>query len=154
MKISKIQKLLNEYNKSGKDMTTLAAPGGEKASGKNYDNIAVGKTQDYKVRDEETQYMKMFPILAPIIKSVKADEMGTKKVLTTPALNALLQLNKISPFKKDSEDESGMTWILPFGDGIRMVKDENRNVFCVYSKKKEEKSISQITDKNLTDFLI
>lgn len=154
MKISKIQKLLNEYNKSGKDMTTLAAPGGEKASGKNYDNIAAGKTQDYKVRDEETQYMKMFPILAPIIKSVKADEMGTKKVLTTPALNALLQLNKISPFKKDSEDESGMTWILPFGDGIRMVKDENRNVFCVYSKKKEEKSISQITDKNLTDFLI
>lgn len=154
MKISKIQKLLKEYNKSGKDMTTLAAPGGEKASGKNYDNIAVGKTQDYKVRDEETQYMKMFPILAPIIKSVKADEMGTKKVLTAPALNALLQLNKISPFKKDSEDESGMTWILPFGDGIRMMKDENRNVFCVYSKKKEEKSISQITDKNLTDFLI
>lgn len=154
MKISKIQKLLKEYNKSGKDMTTLAAPGGEKASGKNYDNIAVGKTQDYKVRDEETQYMKMFPILAPIIKSVKADEMGTKKVLTAPALNALSQLNKISPFKKDSEDESGMTWILPFGDGIRMMKDENRNVFCVYSKKKEEKSISQITDKNLTDFLI
>ena len=154
MKICEIQKLLKEYNKSGKNMTTLAAPGGEKASGKNYDNIAVGKTQDYKIRDEETEYMKMFPILAPIIKSVKNDEMGTKKVLSGPAIKAMFDLHKISPFKKDSDDETGKTWILPFGDGIRLEKDDNRNVFCVYSKKKEEKSISDIEDKNLTDILI
>ena len=47
MNIFQLNQILLEYNKSGK-LTTLAGQGGDKASGKNFDNIAAGITNPYK----------------------------------------------------------------------------------------------------------
>ena len=147
MKISRIQKILNEYNKSGQKLTTLAGPGGKKASGKNLDNIAVGESDPYKVTNSDTQYMQMFPALGRLVKSVKNDEMGGKKLVINPlVIQNLRDLNKISKFKKD---ENG-NFILPFGDGIRLEKQNNK--FFITSKKKEDDSVSDIKDVDLTDF--
>lgn len=149
MKISKIQKILNEYNKSGQKMTTLAAPGGDKASGKNYDNMLVGKSEHYKVTNTDTQYMQMFPALGRLVKSVKDDEMGGKKLVINPLIiQNLKDLNKISKFKKDEEGN----FILPFGDGIRLEKQNGK--FFITNKKKEKESLSDISDENLTDIFL
>lgn len=145
MTIKEIKRILLEYNKSGQKMTTLSAPGGEKASGKNYDNIIVGASQPYKITNNDTQYMKMFPVLGRLVKSIKEDEMGGEKIIIAPqALKELSDLNKISRFKKD---ENGK-FILPFGDGVRL-ENKNGNFFLSYEKK--ENGIENITDNSLTD---
>ena len=143
MKISQIYKLLTEYNKSGQKMTTLAAPGGDKASGKNYDNIITGQSQAYKITNNDTQYMKIYPILGGLVKSLKNDEMGGEKIVLGRALMELNDLNKLSRLKQDSEGK----YILPFGDGVRLEKKNGK--FFVSVAKKEEKQDTNITDSDL-----
>lgn len=145
MTIKQIKKILLEYNKSGQKMTTLSAPGGEKASGKNYDNIITGASQPYKITDNDTQYMKQFPVLGRLVKSVKEDEMGGEKIIIAPqALKELNKLYQISRFKKDEDGK----FILPFGDGVRL---ENKNGKFFLSHQKKENKIENITDKSLGD---
>lgn len=147
MKILKIHKLLKEYNKSGQKMTTLAAPGGEKASGKNYDNMITGASQPYKITNDDTQYMKICPVLTRYVKSVKKDSLGGKKLVDINLIaDELRMLNKISRIKKD---ENG-NFILPFGDGIRLEKDE-RGFFFISSEKKESKTNNEMNDNLLVN---
>lgn len=143
MKISQIHRLLTEYNKSGQKMTTLAAPGGDKASGKNYDNIITGASQPYKVRNNDTQYMKTYPILGGLIKNLKNDEMGGEKIVLGRALVELNDLNKMMRLKQDSDGK----YILPFGDGVRLEKKNDK--FFISVAKKEEKQDTDISDNDL-----
>ena len=63
--------ILLEYDNS-KSGVTLAAPGGDRASGKNYDNIAIGKTQPYKnTAEKQTKYAKIYPQLGLIVDRLK-----------------------------------------------------------------------------------
>ena len=62
LRIAYANKMLLEYDNS-KSGVTLAAPGGERASGKNYDNMAIGKSQPYKDNEYETKYEKVYPQL-------------------------------------------------------------------------------------------
>lgn len=143
MKISQIHRLLTEYNKSGQKITTLAAPGGEKASGKNYDNMITGASQPYKVRNNDTQYMKIYPVLGGIIKNLKNDEMGGEKIVLGRALVELNDLNKMSQLKKDEEGK----YILPFGDGVRLEKKNGK--FFISVAKKEDKDETNFSDNDL-----
>lgn len=148
MKISNIHKLLTEYNKSGEHITTLSAPGGKKASGKNYDNIITGASKPYAIKNDETQYMSMFPSLGGIIKNLRKDEMGGEKIVLGRALVELSELNKLSPLKKDEEGK----FILPFGDGIRLEKKNGK--FFVSSEKKEEKEEIKFSDEAISNLPI
>ena len=49
------QRMLLEYDNT-KSGVTLAAPGGQKASGKNYDNMIVGDSEPYKNDKYVTKY--------------------------------------------------------------------------------------------------
>ena len=71
MNIFQLNQILLEYNKSGK-LTTLAGQGGDKAAGKNFDNIIAGKASPYKTTEYEVQYAKLFPHLAQLVKKIKS----------------------------------------------------------------------------------
>lgn len=120
MKILSVLKLLNEYNTSGTN-ATLAAKGGTKATGKNYDNMIVGKSQPYKTTEYETKYAKVFPTLANIVKKIKSTPNSNDIILNGKALAELNELLKGYRPKKTAEGD----YSLPFGDNVRMKKNGN-----------------------------
>ena len=74
MLITEVLQLLQEYNTSG-TKATLAAQGGKKAAGKNYDNMIIGKSQPYKQTEYETKYAKVFPAIAQLVKKLKSNAL-------------------------------------------------------------------------------
>ena len=107
--------ILLEYDNS-KSGVTLAAPGGEKASGKNYDNIATGQSQPYKDNDYQTKYEKAYPQLGIIVKRLKQSAIKGDIIVTGGALKELEQLLKAFNPKMSDNNEV----IMPFGDNIRL----------------------------------
>lgn len=104
-----------EYNTSGTN-ATLAAAGGDKATGKNYDNMITGKSQFYKNNDYIPQYAEQFPALFAIANKVKAQPVGGDIIVPAAAMKELqVLMQKYNP--RTSEDG---TISLPFGDGIRL----------------------------------
>lgn len=126
MLIKDVLALLTEYNTS-KTNTTLAGQGGEKAAGKNYDNIIAGKAKPYKGNEYETKYARVFPALAEIVKKVKTQSLKGDIMVTGPALQELNQLLKAYKPKPTPEGD----FSLPFGDNVRM-KYKSNTVFVGY----------------------
>lgn len=117
MKILSVLKLINEYNTSGTN-ATLAAQGGKKATGKNFDNMITGESQPYKATEYETKYAKVFPALAAIVKKLKSKALGGDMIVTGKALMELQELLKAYKPKETPEGD----YSLPFGDNVRMKK--------------------------------
>ena len=110
------QGILLEYDNS-KSGVTLAAPGGDKASGKNYDNIAIGKTQPYKnTTEKQTKYAKIYPQLGLLVDRLKKSAIQGDIIITGKALDELNQLLQTFNPKVSENNEV----ILPFGDNIRL----------------------------------
>ena len=121
MNIFQLNKILLEYNKSGK-LTTLAGQGGDKAAGKNLDNIAVGITNPYKQETKKpTQKEMEYPALAKLITQMKQSAIHGNKLVIGAALNDLKVLLQNSNPKTDENGEI----ILPFGDGVRLIQNNN-----------------------------
>jgi hypothetical protein len=120
MKILSVLKLINEYNASGTN-ATLAAPGGKKATGKNFDNIVTGKAAPYKTTEYETKYAKVFPALSEIVKKLKSRALGGDMIVNGNALAELQELLKAYKPKQTPEGD----YSLPFGDNIRMKQRGN-----------------------------
>lgn len=110
-----LHRMLLEYDNS-KSGVTLAAPGGDKASGKNYDNMAIGKSQPYKDNEYETKYERVYPQLGILVKRLKNSAIKGDIVITGKALDELGQLLKTFNPKMSDNNEV----ILPFGDNIRL----------------------------------
>lgn len=115
MRIKEILCLLNEYN-SSKTNTTLAGLGGEKASGKNYDNIITGKAKPYKATKYETKYAKVFPRLAEIVRKLKTQAVKSDIIVIGSAAAELQNLLKGYRPKQTPQGD----YSLPFGDNIRL----------------------------------
>lgn len=134
MLISTVYKLLKEYNTSG-TLTTLAAPGGKKATGKNYDNIITGAAKPYKATEYETKYAKVFPALAQMVKKLKSNAFKGDMIVSGQALAELQEMLKAYKPKQTQEGD----YSLPFGDNIRM-KQRGNNIFIGYNDPKALKS--------------
>lgn len=127
MLIKDVLKLITEYNASNTN-TTLAAQGGKKASGKNFDNIVTGKAKPYKGNEYETKYAKLFPALAELVKKVKTQALKGDIMVTGPALVELQNLLKAYKPKPTPEGD----YSLPFGDNVRM-KQRSDAIFIGYN---------------------
>lgn len=143
MLIKDVIMLLKEYN-SSKTNTTLSGKGGEKASGKNYDNIITGKANSYKATEYETKYAKVFPHLGEIIKKLKSESLKGGIIVIGPALAELQTLLKGYRPKQTAEGD----YTLPFGDNIRM--RQQGNAISIYFNKPEDK-VSPNLDISLHD---
>lgn len=129
MNIGKIITLLSEYN-SSKTNTTLAAPGGKKASGKNYDNMIIGASQPYKNKKYETEYGKKFPNIQKAVDKIKNQGLPGDMLLSGLALKEFKKLlQKYNPRQR----EDG-TYSLPFGDNVRIKKRGNNFFVTVVNK--------------------
>lgn len=115
MLIKDVRQLLTEYNNS-KTNTTLAGQGGDKASGKNFDNIITGKAQPYKQTEYETKYAKVFPALAEIVRKLKSNALKGDIMVTGSAMSELQNLIKSYQPRATKEGD----YSLPFGDNVRM----------------------------------
>lgn len=142
MKILSVLKLLNEYNASGTN-ATLAAPGGEKATGKNYDNIIAGKATPYKTTEYEVKYAKLFPHLAELVKKIKSSAIQGDMVATP---EVLAELEKLQTTYKPKQTPEG-DYSLPFGDNIRM-KDKN-GVIYIGPKSEAQQQAPTTTDTDI-----
>lgn len=121
MNIFQLNQILLEYNKSG-NLTSISGIGGDKAAGKNFDNIAVGITDPYKTKPKEpTENEKRFPNLAKLIVQMKDDAIKGNKIVIGAALNELQQLVQTMNLKRDESGEA----ILPFGDDVRLTQKGN-----------------------------
>ena len=121
MNIFQLNQILLEYNKSGK-LTTIAGQGGDKAAGKNFDNIAAGITNPYKQdKKEPTENEKQFPNLAKVVNQMKGEQIKGNKIVIGAALNDLQRLVQSKNLRTDEQGES----ILPFGDDVRLVQKGN-----------------------------
>lgn len=141
MNIFQLNQILLEYNKSGK-LTTIAGQGGDKAAGKNFDNIAAGITNPYKEKEKEpTENEKNFPNLAKVIKQMKQSSIKGDKVVIGAALNDLQRLVQTMNLQTD---ESNGESILPFGDGVRLTKKGNNFFIRLENVADEEKQNQQI----------
>ena len=109
------KQILLEYDNS-KSGVTLAAPGGDKASGKNYDNMAIGQSQPYKDNEYETKYARAYPQLGIIVKRLKQSAIKGDIIVTGGALKELEKLLKTFNPKMSDNNEV----IMPFGDNIRL----------------------------------
>lgn len=127
MLIKDVLNLILEYNAS-KTNTTLAAAGGKKASGKNFDNIITGKAKPYKANEYETKYAKLFPALAEIVKKLKSQALRGDIMVTGSALAELQNLLKAYRPKQTPEGD----YSLPFGDNVRM-KQRSNAIFIGYN---------------------
>jgi hypothetical protein len=135
MNIFQLSQILLEYNKSGK-LTTLAGQGGDKAAGKNFDNIAAGITNPYKEETKEpTENEKRFPNLAKVINQMKKDSVQGNKIVMGAALNELRQLAQTMNLRTDENGES----VLPFGDSVRLIQKGNNYFIRLNSTADEEK---------------
>lgn len=128
MRIFDVLMLLKEYNASNTN-TTLAAPGGKKASGKNYDNILTGKSQPYKNDEYVTKYAKIYPALAEIVKKIKNQEIDNDIMVTGKALAEIGQLFQTYKPKETANGE----FSLPFGDNVR-IKQRGNVIFIGKNK--------------------
>jgi hypothetical protein len=130
MLIKDILFLLKEYN-SSKTNTTLAAKGGEKASGKNFDNIITGKAQPYKETEYETKYAKVFPQLSTLVKKVKSQLVkGDIQVVGT----ALAELQELLKSYRPRNTKDGAL-SLPFGDNVRLKNYANNFILALINPK-------------------
>lgn len=109
------RRILLEYDNT-KSGVTLAAPGGEKASGKNYDNMVVGDSQPYKNNDYSTKYEKIYPQLGLLVKKLKSSAIKGDIIVTGKALKELNQL--VQTYNPKLSDNNEV--IMPFGDNIRL----------------------------------
>jgi hypothetical protein len=142
MKILSVLTLLNEYNASGTN-ATLAAPGGKKATGKNYDNIIAGKTKPYKTTEYEVKYAKLFPHLAELVKKIKSSAIQGDMVATP---DVLAELEKLQTTYKPKQTPEG-DYSLPFGDNIRM---KNKNgVIYIGPKSETPQQAPAVTDNDI-----
>lgn len=134
MNIYQLNQILLEYNKSGK-LTTIAGQGGDKAAGKNFDNIAAGITNPYKEETKEpTENEKRFPNLAKVINQMKKDSVQGNKIVMGAALNDLRQLVQTMNLRTDENGEA----ILPFGDSVRLTKKGNNFFIRLNSTAEDE----------------
>lgn len=134
MNIFQLNQILLEYNKSGK-LTTLAGQGGDKAAGKNFDNIAAGVTNPYKEETKEpTENEKRFPNLAKVINQMKKDSVQGNKIVMGAALNELRQLVQTMNLRTDENGEA----VLPFGDSVRLTKKGNNFFIRLNSTAEDE----------------
>lgn len=141
MNIFQLNQILLEYNKSGK-LTTISGIGGEKAAGKNYDNIAAGVTNPYKKEKKEpTENEKTYPNLAKVIEQMKNSSIKGDKIVMGAALNDLQRLVQTMNLQTD---ESNGESILPFGDGVRLTKKGNNFFIRLENVADEEKQNQQI----------
>ena len=127
MIIKNVISLLNEYNTSQTN-ATLAAPGGKKATGKNYDNIIAGKAKPYKENEYEVKYAKVYPALAFLVKKVKSQAIKGDIIVNGKALAELQTLLKA--FRPKTTPEGDFT--LPFGDNVRL-KTRAGNFYIGYN---------------------
>lgn len=137
-----VYRILNEYDNS-KSGVTLAAPGGDKASGKSYDHMATGESQPYKNSDYQTKYQKLYPHLGQIVDRLKNSALPGDIVLVGPALQELQQL--LSAYKPKVSDYNEI--ILPFGDNIRLKAKGNKFFIGISQEKLQgtDKSIGRVT---------
>lgn len=141
MNIYQLNKILLEYNKTG-NLTTIAGLGGDKAAGKNFDNIAAGITDPYKTKEKEpTENEKRFPNLAKVVNQMKEDAIKGNKIVIGAALNELQQLVQTMNLKQDENGES----ILPFGDDVRLTQKGN-NYFIRLKSVADQEQQEQQTD--------
>lgn len=141
MNIFQLNQILLEYNKTGK-LTTIAGQGGDKAAGKNLDNIAAGITNPYKQETKEpTENEKRFPNLAKVITQMKKDSVQGNKIVMGAALNELRQLVQTMNLRQDENGE----FVLPFGDSVRLTQKGN-NYFIRLNSTAEQEKQSQQTD--------
>ena len=140
MNIFQLHQILLEYNKTGK-LTTIAGQGGDKAAGKNFDNIAAGITNPYKEETKEpTENEKRFPNLAKVVNQMKKDSVQGNKIVMGAALNELRQLVQSMNLRTDENGES----ILPFGDSVRLTQKGNNFFIRLNDTAQEEKQSQQI----------
>lgn len=144
--IHKLMCLLKEYDTKGNVMS-LAMVNKMGRSGKNLDSIAAGKTNvnktpDYRPTKKEMEY----PNLAKIIKELKMKNsaIGGDKILVGAPLEDIQRLEATTKLKRDTDG----TFILPFGDGIRLKKV---NGAYMVGYRAPEKPIQTPTDTELTD---
>lgn len=141
MNIFQLNQILLEYNKTGK-LTTLAGQGGDKAAGKNFDNIAAGITNPYKQENKEpTENEKRFPNLAKVVNQMKKDSVQGNKIVMGAALNELRQLVQTMNLRTDENGEA----VLPFGDSVRLIQKGN-NYFIRLNSTADDEKQSQQTD--------
>lgn len=127
MLLKDVLSLLKEYN-SSQTNTTLAAKGGEKASGKNYDNIIAGKANPYKANEYETKYAKVFPALAEIVKKLKSNALKGDILINGRAAQEFQELLKSYTPRETAEGD----YSLPFGDNVR-VKQRSGALYIGYN---------------------
>ena len=140
MNIFQLHQILLEYNKTGK-LTTIAGQGGDKAAGKNFDNIAAGITNPYKEETKEpTENEKRFPNLAKVVNQMKKDSVQGNKIVMGAALNELRQLVQSMNLRTDENGES----ILPFGDSVRLTQKGNNFFIRLNNTAQDEKQSQQI----------
>lgn len=121
MNIFQLNKILLEYNKSGK-LTTLADPGGNKAAGKSFDRVAAGLTAPKQQSTREpSETEKQFPNLAKTVEQMKNNSVKGNKVVIGIALNELKNLIQMRNLQQDENGE----FILPFGDDVRLTQKGN-----------------------------
>ena len=140
MIIFQLNKILLEYNKTG-NLTTIAGQGGEKAAGKNFDNIAAGITKPYKqAQHTPTQKELEYPQLAKCIQQMKDNAVKGNKVVIGGALRDLqLFLQNHTP----QTDQNG-EMMLPFGDNVRLTQKGNN--FFIRLNSVAEKENQQQTE--------
>lgn len=146
MLIKNVLNLLNEYNNSGTNVT-LAALGGKKATGKNYDNMITGQSQPYKNNDYTPQYAEKFPTLAALANKVKSQAVGCDVIIPPAGMKELqILMQKYNP--RTGEDG---TISLPFGDGIRL---KNRgNIYYIGTSEETalKSDASPVSDSEITN---
>ena len=121
MNIFQLNKILLEYNKTG-NLTTIAGQGGDKAAGKNFDNIAAGITNPYKQEEKKpTEKEMQYPNLAKVINQMKKTAVKGNKIVMGAALNDLKVLLQNTNLQTDENGET----ILPFGDDVRLIQNGN-----------------------------
>lgn len=140
MNIFQLNKILLEYNKSGK-LTTLSEPGGDKASGKSFDRIAAGLTTPKQQSTREpSKTEKQFPNLAKTIEQMKNNSVKGNKVVIGVALNELKNLIQTRNLQQDENGEI----ILPFGDDVRLIQKGNNFFIRLKSVADQEKQQQNI----------
>lgn len=141
MNIFQLNKILLEYNKTGK-LTTLADPGGDKAAGKSFDRVAAGLTAPKQQSTREpSETEKLFPNLSKTIQDMKNNSVKGNKVVIGVALN---ELKKLIQLRNLQQDENG-EMILPFGDDVRLLQNGN-NYFIRLKSVADKENQQQQTD--------
>lgn len=125
-------KLVTEYNETQAN-AMLAGTGGENASGKSFDSIAVGGANPYKGMQniKKNKYNNQYPNIMQLIDKVKSNSIGGDIIVNGPAL---AEINLFMDRENLQEDENG-DYIIPFAKNIRL-KLRN-NSFFIGEKEKQ-----------------